>query len=108
MLTSILLRRFHKSLMEDGDATEREEDDACLQNITEVIADAMKGAANESRTGRLWINYLEQVSLLRLFIRAERTGDWDLHLYCVSRMIPFFHAAGHLPTQSQPDYTCTK
>ena len=31
------------------------------------------------------------------FIRAERTGNWKLHLHCVQQMIPHFHAAGHLP-----------
>ena len=31
------------------------------------------------------------------FIRAERTGDWLLHLNSVKAMIPHFHAAGHLP-----------
>ena len=34
--------------------------------------------------------------MLRLLIYAERTGDWDLHLYCVARMIPIFHASGYL------------
>ena len=43
------------------------------------------------------MEYLEQVYLMRLFLRAERTGDWELRLYSVSEMIPLFHAAGHLP-----------
>ncbi len=72
------------------------EDDVCLTELSEVLGQLTKLAANDSRTGKLWINYLEQVSLLRLFIRAERTGDWNLHLYCIRRMIPLFHAAGHI------------
>ena len=31
---------------------------------------------------------------MRLFVRAERTGDWLLHVYCVREILPFFHAAG--------------
>ena len=31
-----------------------------------------------------------------LYVRAERTGDWELHLYCVHQMLPHFHAAGHI------------
>ena len=27
-----------------------------------------------------WDEYLEMVSLMRTFIRAERSGDWSLHL----------------------------
>ena len=30
-----------------------------------------------------------------LFIRAEREGDWLLHLHAVSMMIPYFFAAGN-------------
>lgn len=54
-------------------------------------------AKETSRTGRLWIQYFEQVSTMRMFIRAERTGDWELHLHCIRQMLPYFHAAGHLP-----------
>lgn len=49
-----------------------------------------------SRTAKLWIQYYQQVSLMHLHIHAERTGDWDLHLYCVKEILPHFHAAGHL------------
>lgn len=31
-----------------------------------------------------------------MFIRAERSGDWNLHLVTIRKLIPFFHAAGHL------------
>ena len=27
--------------------------------------------------------------------RAERTGDWSLHLHATEQMLPFFAAAGH-------------
>ena len=30
-----------------------------------------------------------------LFIRAEREGDWPLHLHAVAMTIPYFFAAGH-------------
>ena len=33
---------------------------------------------------------------MRIFVRAERNGDWKLHLYAVQQMLPYFHAAGHL------------
>jgi len=35
------------------------------------------------------------IALLRSFIRAERTGNWNLHLKTVAEMLPFFAAAGH-------------
>ena len=39
---------------------------------------------------------IRHVALVEHFIRAERTGDWRLHLCYVRQIIPHFHAAGHL------------
>lgn len=55
----------------------------------------MDTISSESRTAKLWMNYLAQVDVLKQFIWAERTGDWELHLHSVRKMIPLFHAAGH-------------
>ncbi len=35
------------------------------------------------------------VGIFRKFIRAERTGHWDLHLEAVRDMLPFLAASGH-------------
>ena len=37
-----------------------------------------------------WDEYLEMVSLMRTFIRAERSGDWSLHLNATAGMIAIF------------------
>ena len=47
------------------------------------------------RTSRLWIQYLDMISLLRRFIKAERTGNWSLHLSTLSEMILYYAACGH-------------
>ena len=33
--------------------------------------------------------------LYPLFIRAQREGIWDLHLYAFRKMLPFFHRYDH-------------
>ncbi len=33
---------------------------------------------------------------MMLFVRAEREGDWPLHMWCVAQMLPCFFAAGHI------------
>ena len=35
------------------------------------------------------------VTILQSFIKAERTGNWELHLQTVHDMLPYFAAAGH-------------
>ena len=50
---------------------------------------------SKGRTAKLWIQYMDMVELLRQFIRAERTGNWQLHLSTLQKMLPFFAASGH-------------
>ena len=38
---------------------------------------------------------MEMIDILRTFIKAERTGKWELHLQCVEGMLPYFAASGH-------------
>ncbi len=35
------------------------------------------------------------IRILRMFIEAERTEDWMLHLQAIQDMLPYFAAAGH-------------
>ncbi|GBL81247.1 hypothetical protein AVEN_143575-1 [Araneus ventricosus] len=34
-------------------------------------------------------------TLIKQFIEAERSGNWDLLITTIQQMLPFFHAAGH-------------
>ena len=44
----------------------------------------------------MWITLLIQpVFLCLLYVRAEREGDFLLHLHCVQEMMPIIFAAGH-------------
>ena len=49
----------------------------------------------ESKTGQLWLQYMDMVGLVRKFIKAERTGNWKLHLQTLIEMLPYFAASGH-------------
>src|SRR6218665_4016025 len=71
-------------------------EDTEIRDLRKTISNAMDEERRKSRTGALWINYMDQVSLLKMFLYAVRTGDRMLHLYCITKMIPYFHAAGHL------------
>ena len=63
---------FDGSIDEDSRATLAEDVDARLEKEKE---------RNEARNiGRLWLQYMKVVDILKRFLRAERTGDWILHL----------------------------
>ena len=38
---------------------------------------------------------MEMINILQKFIRAERTGNWELHLQALFEMLPFLAASGH-------------
>nr|XP_018912013.1 PREDICTED: uncharacterized protein LOC109040498 [Bemisia tabaci] len=46
-------------------------------------------------TAKLWVQYTKMIMLVRQFIVAERSGDWQLHLSIIRKMQPFFYASGH-------------
>lgn len=61
----------------------------------EKLLNELKASCKKSRTGKLWISFMEFISICRLFIRAERTGNWLLHLKATQDMLPYFAANGH-------------
>ena len=43
-----------------------------------------------------WWNYMQMVQILQLFIRAQRDGNWDLHIYSFQFMLPYFMRYDHM------------
>ena len=59
-----------------------------LDRVQHALATHIKSLEN-LRTAVLWIQYCEMIQLLRKLIKAERTGDWELHLQSVPDMLPY-------------------
>lgn len=78
-----------------------EDDDIYLLSLftTEGFQTALKQFAShrsENATFALWFGYMEMVSILLLYTRAQRDGDWNLHLASFKMMLPYFHQYAHL------------
>jgi hypothetical protein len=69
--------------------------DTSLVKVDMLMQDFMRALSTCSRMSRFWISYMTYVDLLKLFILAERTANWSLHLDVVVRMLPLFAATGH-------------
>ncbi|CAG2195139.1 unnamed protein product [Mytilus edulis] len=74
-------------------ASEAGESDV-LKNL-EATVHRKQEILKQSRTAKLWLQYSEMVQVLRQFIKAERTGNWPLHLQSIQEMLPFLAASGH-------------
>ena len=48
-----------------------------------------------SRTAAWWLQYMHMIDIMRKSIKAERTGNFKMHLESVKDMLPFLAAAGH-------------
>ena len=73
-------------------------DKICSDNVIVKISEAIaekKEQLKYSRTAKLWLQYMDMIDILRKYIRAERTGNWELHLQTLSKMLPFLAASGH-------------
>lgn len=90
------LRQLHDNLITGRVTPEQLTGNTLLKNYSFLIDKLYKESSDSSSTGRLWIQYLKQVEIIQDFIRAERTGNWALHLQSVRKMLPYLHAAAHL------------
>ena len=72
-------------------------EEICKAEVLEQIKRKLNAKKREltSRTAILWLQYLKMIDILRMFLKAERTADWRLHLQAVRNMLPFFAASGH-------------
>ena len=66
-----------------------------VEQLSQNLQNVEQELSSRSKTAKLWIECLKMVRMLLLFLRAERTGNWQLHLLCISKMIPVLHAGGH-------------
>ena len=63
------------------------------------VLERMKGKLDDlkqimtKRTAMLWLQYMDMVSILQRFIKAERMANWELQT--VQYMLPYFAASGH-------------
>ena len=48
-----------------------------------------------SKTAQLWFQYIDIISIVCKSIKAQRIGNWLLHLEALIDMLPFFAASGH-------------
>ncbi|CAG2255365.1 unnamed protein product [Mytilus edulis] len=79
----------------EGDITTSEAYNSTILETIENTMVTQLESKKKNRTSKLWIQYITMVQILRKFIIAERTGDWNLHLDAISAMLPYLAASGH-------------
>ena len=67
-----------------------------IKKLDLIVASLKTDIASKSRTAKLWLQYMEYVDIMRQFIRASRSGDWNLHLITLNKMLNLFAGTGHI------------
>ena len=77
----------------------------CLETISSTELEAIeqiafkieeeKTSLQKFGTARLWLQYMKMVQILCKFVKAERTGNWNLHLQAEQDMLPYLAASGY-------------
>ena len=74
-------------------------EEVCKVDVLTRIKDSLQKYSESvkmsSRTSALWVQYMNMMDILRRYIRAERTGNWALHLQAIQEMLPYLAASGH-------------
>ena len=61
-----------------------------MKHLLELLDIFRKEGRTKSKLFAFWDSYIEMVELLLTFIRAEREGNWSLHLSATKEMTPHF------------------
>ena len=70
---------------------------SALSNEISENIDRLKAELREqSRTSELWLLYMHHVYIVKAFIFAKRTSNWELHLEALSETLNLFAATGHI------------
>lgn len=89
------LQQLYSSIIKKEFQNLDEYDHSCLRKFDSFFKKSKTSAAAKSDTAQLWVKCVEFIDILKAFIRAERTGDWNLHLYGLSQMLKVFAATSH-------------
>lgn len=63
--------------------------------FTTIMAAFQEEKKQENVNFSFWWGYMEMVSVLLMFTRAQRDGLWELHLHSFTCMLPFFLRYDH-------------
>ena len=83
-------------VMSGEDCQETVQTSEVLAHVKEAIAALEVKLSEQSKTAKLWIQYSIYINIVKMFIRAEQTGNWAEHLAATEKMLNLFASMGHI------------
>ena len=72
--------------------------EACMsQELMKIIErlDVKKQSIQVSRTAKLWLRFMKMMDILRMFLKGELMGTWELHIQAMYDIMPYLAASGY-------------
>jgi len=66
-----------------------------LAVLEQCLTDQKLTLTAQSRTAKLWFQYLGYITVFKDFITSERLANWEGHLLAVSKLLNLFADTGH-------------
>lgn len=79
----------------DGNLQRFAPENNLFEKYHKQLAIALDKLEERGPTAKLWVSYFRMTTLIAHFIEAERSGNWELHILTIKKMLPYFHASGH-------------
>uniref|UniRef100_A0A6P7H5E5 Uncharacterized protein LOC114347235 n=1 Tax=Diabrotica virgifera virgifera TaxID=50390 RepID=A0A6P7H5E5_DIAVI len=99
LLSSFIIQKKDVDMIEDILESEEEMTNYFqsdnFQTLYSQFLEHVEHLRSNGPTAKLWMQYYDMVNITKQFINAERSGNWDMHLKCLRRMLPYFNASGH-------------
>ena len=67
-----------------------------FKSVLNCLNEEIQNLKGKSRTAKLWLQYIDYISILKQYILAERTSNWHLHIQSMKSMLNLFAASGHI------------
>jgi len=81
----VQIQTFYSDVVKYGFDSNVTEFPHLIADIEQKLMDVKRSLAQKSRTAKLWLEYRNYISTLKMLLRAERTADWKLHLFSITR-----------------------
>ena len=89
-----LLSKLYESLEKQEVSLDEVSNHPVVNSIEDIVGN-LKFVQEVSCTGKLLLQFMGFISIIRMFIRAARTGNFELHIYSSKQMLPYLATAGH-------------
>ena len=89
------LKSLHEHIIDEKSHDENIINCEIIEKLNCALEKLIDRLGESSRTAKLWIQYIRYIDIVKYFIAAKRTGNWQNHLGSTAKMLNLFAATGH-------------